>query len=243
MARPAALLLGCVAVGRVWRAGLPSVEHKAVEPNRAIDFIDDGLLPVLVRPAGVPLDREVVQPVVHLAGPVRIEGRHRIERHEEYACRVGLSSLASRTQVPPMLGFGRRGFWWGGGPATDRLFVRWTGPVDTAALGPSFEGSGLFRGLEAIDPKPVAMTFEPLDQRAMQRFVADPPPNPAARADESLKVGFWHLADVIDGRRNVGFQGKADTDRLYYLLMTRSGHYQSVAVSDCRSEMDWRIVR
>ena len=47
---------------------LPTVEHQANEERCAID---------LVRPAGVPGERLAVHPVVHPAGPVRIELGHR----------------------------------------------------------------------------------------------------------------------------------------------------------------------
>ena len=55
------------------------------------------------------------------------------------------------------------------------------------------EGSSLLRSLEAIDPQPVAVTFEPLDQRTghdVARFVAAVPIAPVAR------VGELHLIRV-----------------------------------------------
>ena len=57
--------------GRV--GGLPAVEDQAIPPDRSVNLVGFGTLSIVARPAGVPVAHPVVDPVMHPAGPVRIE--------------------------------------------------------------------------------------------------------------------------------------------------------------------------
>jgi hypothetical protein len=60
------------------RGGSPSIEDQVVERHSALDPVRHGEAPVIVGPAGMPVEGAVIQPIVDATRPIRVGRQRRV---------------------------------------------------------------------------------------------------------------------------------------------------------------------